>query len=384
MSREWHAVRMKLCVVIGVLAAGCSDGEAAGGTGGAPSGGAAGSSTGAAGSAGSAGSDGAGDKGGSGGGASDGDAGRGGSSAAAGTGMVEHEGCVADPVPLADAPGATVLAGEGLTERYGAVALGAEHVFVSSNRGIERVSKQGGTSELVVADTDAPRFRLGGDNLYYIREGALHSVPATATEGTPTVVAPDIGVDEPNDNLLAVDDGYAYLWARATEAITRLELATEEITPVVEGVSNIAWHIYDGFMYFGDDFDRVMRVPLAGGEPAVVYSPPEVLWSLAAGPSGVFVGSYGAIYAQAEASSETLFEDPFTAAGSQMYIERVAIHGDQLLFTGSAIGDDRIGWVKIDGSSCATYRSSAFIDEWAFDDTSLYVSGGALLYKLPL
>ncbi|HYJ10317.1 MAG TPA: hypothetical protein VEX18_14940 [Polyangiaceae bacterium] len=96
------------------------------------------------------------------------------------------------------------------------------------------------------------------------------------------------------------------------------------------------------------------------------------------------MGSYGAIYAQAEPSSDTLFEDPFTDAGSQMYIERLAIHADQLLFTGSAIGDDRIGWVKIDGSSCATFRASVFIDEWAFDDANLYVTGGTLLYKLPL
>lgn len=368
---------MRLCVVIGALVVGCSEGEPAGDARDAAGGGTAGLGTGAAGSAGAAG------KGGSSGGEGGGDAGRAGSTAQAGTGMVEHEGCVADPVPLADAPGALVLAGQGLTERYGAVALGAEHVFVASHRGIERVSKQGGTSELVMIDTDAPRFKLGGDNLYYIREGALHSVPTTATEATPTVVASDIGVDEPNDDLLAVDDGYAYLWARATESITRLELASGEITPVVEGVSNIAWHIYDGFMYFGDDFDRVMRVPLAGGEPAVVYSPPEVLWSIAAGAPGVFVGSYGAIYAQAEPSSDTLFEDP-PSAGSQMYIERLAIHGDQLLFTGSAIGDDRIGWVGIDGSSCATFRASVFIDEWAFDDTSLYVSGGTLLYKLPL
>ncbi|HYJ10318.1 MAG TPA: hypothetical protein VEX18_14945 [Polyangiaceae bacterium] len=268
MSRDWQVAKMGLCVMVGSLVVGCSEGEPAGSAGGAPSGGAGGSSAGAAGSAGSGG------KGGSGGAVAGGGAGRGGS-AAAGTGMVEHEGCVADPVPLAEAPGVTVLAGEGLTERYGAVEVNAEHVFVASNRGIERVSKEGGASELVAADTDAPRFRLGGDNLYYIREGALHSVPTTATEATPTVVAPDIGVDEPNDNLLVVDDGYAYLWARATEAITRLELASGEITPVVEGVSNIAWHIYDGFMYFGDDFDRVMRVPLVGGEPEVVYSPPE-------------------------------------------------------------------------------------------------------------
>jgi hypothetical protein len=298
--------------------------------------------------------------------------------------MAEHGGCVADPVPLAEAPGITVLAGEGLTQRYRAVAVNAEYVFVGSNRGIERVSKQGGAGELVLADTDPPRFKLGGDNLYYIRDGALYSVPTTATEGAPTVVAPDIGVDEPNDNLLVVDDGYAYLWARATDAITRVELASGEITPVVEGASNIAWHLYDGFMYYGDDFDRVVRVPLAGGEPEVVYSPPEVLWSIAVGAAGVFVGGYGAIYAQAESSSDVLFEDPFTDGGSQMYIERVAVNGEQLLFTGNAIGDDRIGWVKIDGSACATYRASVFVDEWAFDDSHLYVSGDTRLYKLPL
>jgi hypothetical protein len=374
MSRVWQAVTMGWCVVIGSLVVGCGEGEPAGGAGGAPSGGAAGSSAGAA----------VGGESGGTGGSGGAPSGRGGSSPMGGMTMAEHGGCVADPVPLAEAPGITVLAGEGLTQRYRAVAVNAEYVFVGSNRGIERVSKQGGAGELVLADTDPPRFKLGGDNLYYIRDGALYSVPTTATEGAPTVVAPDIGVDEPNDNLLVVDDGYAYLWARATDAITRVELASGEISPVVEGASNIAWHLYDGFMYYGDDFDRVVRVPLAGGEPEVVYSPPEVLWSIAVGTAGVFVGGYGAIYAQAESSSDVLFEDPFTDGGSQMYIERVAINGEQLLFTGNAIGDDRIGWVKIDGSACATYRASVFVDEWAFDDGHLYVSGDTRLYKLPL
>ncbi|HKY37326.1 MAG TPA: hypothetical protein VJN18_15390 [Polyangiaceae bacterium] len=377
MCAAWRAVSVGLGVLIGSLALGCSGDEPKEAAGGAPSGGDASSTSGASGGP---------SLGGIGGSGVSGSAGSAGSampSGGSGSEPVEPEGCVADPVELSEAPGITVLAGEGTMQRFSVVQLGADQVFVTTELGIERVSKQGGTTELIVAGTDKPRFRVGGENLYFIKAGALYSVPTTATAAAATLVAADIGVDEPNDDLLVVDAGYAYLWQRGSGAITRLELSSGQITPVVETPGRV-WHIYDGFMYYGDDFDRVLRAPLAGGEPEIVYGPQAVVWSMAVGAQGLFIGSYGAIYAQADPLRVTVFEDPFKLGASQMYIERVAIHGDQLLFSGSAIGDDRIGWVKIDGSACATFKRYAFWDEWALDDTHLYVAGGTLLYKIPL
>jgi hypothetical protein len=273
-------------------------------------------------------------------------------------------------------PNAVLLAGGDNVQSFATVRVGGEHVFyVSGGGGIERIGKTGGTPERVFSDTDVdrPRIRLGADTIYWFRDGTLLSIASDATDGTPTTVASGVGVDDFNDNLLFVDESHAYFWLRATESVHRLDLASAEITPLVSGVSNIAWSVNDGFFYFGDNYDIIRRVPLSGGTPEQVLRPGGTVWTLAVDATGTFIGGDGDVRAAAEAGNIILL------SLSGQYIQRLAPSGNRLFFSSAGT----MGWVNKDGSACAVLTSSnVAFDHWDHDDEFVYIAQGGRLYRI--
>lgn len=268
-------------------------------------------------------------------------------------------------------PNAVLIAGGDNMQPFQSVHAAGDHVFYVSGGGIERVAKTGGTPERVFSDSSRPYIRVGPTDIYWIRDGGLVSVPRDATEGMATTVAADIGADEPNDNLLFVDATHAYFWVRTTTTIHRLDLSTTDITEVVTGTTNITWYVYDGFLYFDDDYDFIYRVPLSGGTPEQLRRSSDFVWSLAADASGLFVGRYGTITLSGETSTTTLMRF------QREYVARLAISGDRLLFSSGSMG-----WVMKDGSACAIIGSAGEGDDWSYDADYVYLADGGRLYRI--